>query len=421
MENIIYNDGTVITPRQMGEAVHRCLQRLPAPPRRVLLLPPDFTRSQSYAGELTQLFYYALEKTGCRTDIMPALGTHEPMTSSQLRAFFGDISSDRFLVHDWRHDVVKIGEIPAAVIREISDGRMDEPIGVELNRRIVDGGYDTIFSIGQVVPHEVVGMANYSKNLFVGCGGAGMINQTHWLGAVCGMERAMGRHDTPVRRVLDLAQNMLGNRVTYVLTVTETRAGRNALTGLFIGTGRDVFLEAAKLSERVNIIRLPYPLRQAVVSLDEREFQSTWLGNKAIYRTRMAMADGGRLIILAPGVRRFGEDAQIDCLIRKYGYRGRDTVLRLCRENRDLAANRSAAAHLIHGSSEGRFSVVYVAPQLTREEIEDVGFGYMSAEQADALYRPASLRDGWNRTPAGEVFFISNPALGLWACDRHSV
>lgn len=412
-DNIVLNTGAVITGVQMRLAVQNCLGRLPVRPDRVLLIPPDFTRSQSYAGELTKLFYREL--AGSRVDIMPALGTHAPMTPAELRAFFGDIPPERFLVHDWRHDVVRIGEIPASVVRELSEGRMDEPIGVEIDRRIVSGEYDAIFSIGQVVPHEVAGMANYSKNLFVGCGGAGMINQTHWLGAICGMERTMGRHDTPVRRVLDLAQAMLPVRVTFVLTVTEARGGRNELTGLFIGEGKEVYLQAAALSERVNINHLEKPLAHVLVHLDEQEFKTTWLGNKAIYRTRMAIAAGGRLVVLAPGVRRFGEDAEIDRLIRKYGYRGTDYVLRMCRENADLAANRSAAAHLIHGSSEGRFEIYYAAPHLTREELEGVGFKYMGMEEVQSLYNPGALRDGFNDTPAGRVFYISNPALGLWS------
>lgn len=423
MENIVLNSGAVISPETMRRAVRKCLQSLSAQPRNVLLLPPDFTRSQSFAGKLTQLFYEELTGSagfgGCRVDIMPALGTHVPMTPAERSIFFGRIPPERFLTHDWRHDVVKIGEIPAETIRNISGGRMSESIEVEINRRIISGEYDAIFSIGQVVPHEVVGMANYSKNLFIGCGGADMINKTHWLGAVCGMENAMGRRDTPVRRVLDLAQSMLRNvPVTFVLTVTETRVARNELTGLFIGNGRDVFLEAAALSERVNIIHMQRPLRQVVVHLDEQEFKTTWLGNKAIYRTRMAIADGGRLVILAPGIRRFGEDMEIDRLIRKYGYCGTESVLRMCKENADLAANRSAAAHLIHGSSESRFSILYAAPHLTREEIESVGFGYMSPEEAEDLYEPKRLRDGFNATPAGEVFYIPNPALGLWAYDN---
>lgn len=418
MKDIIINHGEAISEEELRAAVKKCAASLPEKLTSVLLLPPDYTRSQSFAGVLTQLFYAELSGR-CRVDIMPALGTHAPMTKEERRAFFGDIPDERFFVHDWRHDVVKIGEIGADVVRALSDGKMDESIDVELNRRIVDGGYDAVISIGQVVPHEVAGMANYSKNLFVGCGGASMINRTHWLGAVCGLERAMGRRDTPVRRVFDLSQEMVkGLPLTFVLTVTEPRGGRNTLTGLFIGEGRSAFEEAARLSARVNVHHVERPFERVIVYLDPKEFKSTWLGNKAVYRTRMAIADGGLLVVLAPGVVRFGEDSENDRLIRKYGYRGTEYVLKMCAGNEDLAANRSAAAHLIHGSSEGRFRICYVAPKLRPEEITGVGFETMRMEEAERLYRPQTLADGYNRTPAGEVYYISNPALGLWACDK---
>jgi hypothetical protein len=93
---------------------------------------------------------------------------------------------------------------------------------------------------------------------------------------------------------------------------------------------------------------------------------STWLGNKAVYRTRMAMADGGELIILAPGVKEFGEDHEIDRLIRKYGYRGTPATLAAVKANEELRNNLSAAAHLIHGSSEGRFNSP-TAPAISRK------------------------------------------------------
>ena len=140
--------------------------------------------------------------------------------------------------------------------------------------------------------------------------------------------------------------------------------------------------------------------------------------NKAVYRTRMAIADGGELIVLAPGVDHFGEDPAIDRLIRKYGYCGRLKVLEQFRapENQDLRDNMGAAAHLIHGSSDGRFSITYaVRPHITREEIEGVHFKWADYDEMAARYDPRRLSYGYNILPGGEeVYFIPNPALGLW-------
>jgi len=288
---------------------------------------------------------------------------------------------------------------------------------VELSNYLLDPSYDLILSIGQVVPHEVAGMANYTKNIVVGCGGSGFINLSHMLGAVCGMEKAMGNIDTPVRKVFDYAQTHYINKlpIEYVLTVTVSEGENTDILGLYIGKDRKCFEQAAKLSQVHNLITVKSPLLTCVVNLDEHEFHSTWLGNKAIYRTRLAMADGGKLIILAPGVTRFGEDDDIDRLIRKFGYIGRDNILRLCETEPELRDNLSAAAHLIHGSAEGRFRVVYATDKLSKEDIENVGFEYMPLSEALDSYRPGNLLSGYNLTEDGEeIFFIENPALGLW-------
>jgi hypothetical protein len=165
----------------------------------------------------------------------------------------------------------------------------------------------------------------------------------------------------------------------------------------------------------VNFELVPEPITKAVVYLDPHEFHSTWLGNKAVYRTRMALADGAELIILAPAVREFGEDKTIDGLIRKYGYRGTPATLAAVEANADLAAELSAAAHLIHGSSEGRFTITWCPGRLSREEIEGVGFNYGNYAEMSEHYNPDKLSHGYNRLDGEELFFVSNPGLGLWA------
>jgi hypothetical protein len=224
-----------------------------------------------------------------------------------------------------------------------------------------------------------------------------------------------------VRALFDYASREFAKSLPlfYALTVVgpseDGVAGANALRGFFAGQGRACFEEASALSFSLNVNLLDRPIRRALVRLDPDEFKSTWLGNKAIYRTRMAMADGGDLIILAPGVKRFGEDGTIDKLIRRHGYRGTETTLAAAKSDAELSANLSAAAHLIHGSSEGRFSITYCAPGLGREAIEGVGFRYAELAEAEATWNPGRLSPGNNRVAGEEVFWVPNPALGLWA------
>lgn len=400
---------------QLRAGLYAALDQL-GPRRKVLALPPDFTRFHSLAGPLTRFVY---DYYGDRlTDILPAIGTHTPMTPAQLDEMFPGVPHSLFRVHDWRHGITTLGEVPGAYLSEVSGGLIDYPWPAQVANLIATGGFDLILSLGQVVPHEVIGMANYNKNVFVGTGGVEGINKSHFLGAVYGMERIMGRADTPVRRVLNYASDHFATHlpIVYVQTVVGASApGQLAARGLFVGDTVECFEQASALSLQVNFRMMDREMRKVVVYLDPSEFKSTWLGNKSVYRTRMAIADGGELIVLAPGVKEFGEDATIDSLIRKYGYVGSPRVLELTRANADLSANLSAAAHLIHGSSEDRFSITYCPGHLTREEIEGVNFRYSDLGEMTKRYNPATLQDGWNTVDGEEIYYISNPALGLWA------
>lgn len=411
---------SVLSDQDLQEGLNKALDLL-GRKNKVLALPPDYTRLPSKAGELTAFAYqYYGDKL---TDILPALGTHTPMTVAQIKHMFPGVPGKLFRDHDWRNDVVTLGEVPAEFIEEVSEGKVAFSWPAQVNKLLVEGGFDLILSLGQVVPHEVVGMANYNKNIFVGTGGSEGINKSHYIGAAYGMERMMGRADTPVRKVFNYATDHFASDlpIVYVQTVVGVdEKGKLVTRGLFIGDDFEVFQKAAELSLQVNFDMVEKPLKKVIVWLDPTEFKSTWLGNKSIYRTRMAMADGGELIVLAPALKEFGEDKQIDGLIRKYGYFGTPATLKAVEENQDLKDNLGAAAHLIHGSSEGRFSVTYCPGKgegkISKEEIESVGFIYGDIDEVTQKYNPETLKNGFNILPDGEeIFYISNPALGLWA------
>jgi nickel-dependent lactate racemase len=414
----------VIDEAQAGALLSSLLDQLQRrrPLRRVLIVPPDITRYHSWAGPLTCLLFERLRRDAT-VAVLPAVGTHTPMTAAEIERMFPGVPPAAFHPHDWRHGVVSLGEVPADLIRRVSEGKLDFAARVEVDRMLVEGNWDVILSVGQLVPHEVIGIANHNKNVFIGAGGSDLINKSHWLGAVYGIERIMGRIDTPVREVLNYASAHLARHlsIVYVLTVrARDEAGRLVTRGLFAGDDAACYRRGAELCRQVNLDRLDRAPRKVVVYLDPLEFKSTWLGNKAVYRTRMAIADDGELIVLAPGVREFGEDPTIDRLIRRHGYRGTPATLEQVRREPELAANLSAAAHLIHGSSEGRFTITYCPGHLSREEVVGVGFRYGDLRSMQERYSPDRLEDGWNTLPDGEeVFYISNPALGLWGtADR---
>lgn len=384
---------------------------------KVLLVGPDYTRFFSNAGFICNCLYHLYREQGASVHVLEALGTHVPMTEEQISEMYGDIPLDCFIPHDWRNDVVTLGEVPGSFISDITEGLWTTSIECQVNKLVMDPSYDMIISAGQVVPHEVIGMANHAKNFFVGVGGYDMINKSHMVGAVYGMERMMGKDFTPVRKIFDYGmEHFLKDRpIWFFLTVCTAPEDKIVTHGLFIGNTRKVLEDAVALSQQKNIDFVEHGIKKCVVYMNPKEFKTTWLGNKSVYRTRMAIADGGDLIVLAPGVERFGEDMGIDALIRKYGYFGRINTLKKYQENEDLHKNAGVAAHLIHGSSDGRFNITYCVKNISKKEIEDVGFIAADYDEMAKRYDPAKLQYGYNTMPDGEeIFFIPNPALGLW-------
>ena len=414
----IGDETTSLSRQDLVDAIETMRSKL-GPRNRVLIIPPDATRRDSRAGEITSLLHASMGDT--ITDILPALGTHTAMTPEQLTDMFPSVPHERFRVHDWRGDVVTLGTVDAEFVGQVTGGMYARPWKAQVNRMLRDGGHDLILSIGQVVPHEVIGMANYNKNIFVGTGGAEGINESHYLSAVYGIEQTLGVADTPLRRILNHAQDSFCQTmpIIYMLTVIEqTGDGTLHTRGLFIGDDHDTFFAAADLARRVNINHLPKPPQHVVAYLDPAEFKSTWLGNKSIYRTRKAIATGGRLTVIGPAVEEFGEDPAIDALIRRYGYQSRSRTVELVEHNPDLAGNLSAAAHLIHGCPEGRFDVHYGAGKLSADEIRSVGYEPADCDALLRRYDVQKLSDGWHTDIDGsEFYFIRNPALGLWEAD----
>lgn len=412
------SENTELDSKELESGLYSALEQL-GTRKKVLVVPPDCTRFHSRAGEITS-YIYKYYKSSLK-DILPALGTHSPLNDSQLDDMYKGVPKSLFRVHDWRRDVVTTGEVPGSFVSDITGAALNYSWPAQLNSLVYNGGHDLILSVGQVVPHEVMGMANYNKNLFIGTGGSESINKSHFIGAVYGMERIMGKADNPVRALLNYASvNFIPHLpVIYVLTVIgRNNNGKLVARGLFIGDDEEAFRLASALSLRVNFTVTVKPFEKVVVWLDPAEYKSTWLGNKSIYRTRMAMADNGELIVLAPGLRKFGEDKEIDRLIRKYGYYGTPATLRSLKDSEELNNNLSAAAHLIHGSTEGRFSVTYCPGHLNEKEIKSVNFNYSDLNSMIRKYDPGKLKDGFNTmADREEIYYISNPALGLWSCE----
>lgn len=410
-----FNAHAPLTEQQWHALLDEWIQ-ITRPGRRVLLLPPDYSRCFSYGGAVCNALYLRL-KDEHEVFIMPAVGTHVQMTDAEKALFFPDVPAEAFLEHHWQTDPVCVGTVPGADIARWTDGAYDQDIRVLINHRLVDGSFDTIVSIGQVLPHEVVGMANYTKNLMVGTGGREMINRSHLVGALCGIENILAQVDTPVRAIFDYAQHHYLNKlgIHFFQTVTQQTAQGTLLNGLFIGQDRQPYEAAAKLSLELNVNWLDKAPARMVAYLDPMEFKSTWIGNKAIYRTRKAIATGGELIVIAPGVHSFGENPEVEAALRKYGYCGTEKVRELCQQGAfdDL---EMVAAHIMHSSPDGRFRVVYATNPalLSPEDVRKAGFEWMDVQEAIARYHPEESDTGYSADADGEYYFVKAPSAGLW-------
>ncbi len=404
---------------RIGTFLDQFLDGVTGDVRKLLIVPPDITRLHSRAGWIAAYLYKRLS-SHLDAWVLPALGTHFPMTREQCSLMFGEaIPYDRILPHRWRHDCLCPGEIGGDTMAGLSHGRLQMPVQVMVNKAVVGGEFDMVLSLGQVVPHEVVGMANYTKNIVIGLGGPDVINKSHFLSALCGIESILGSVQNPVRTLIDRVFDTFIRPkvdVRFIMTVVESGEAEDRIRGIFEGAQNDAFHAAASLSTRYNIHQLGQPVHRAVVYLDPQSYHSTWLGNKAIYRLRKAMADGGELIVIAPGLNSFGEDEEIDRLIRKYGYCDSAAVMEKVTEQADLAGNLSAAAHLIHSSTEGRFRVTYApADSLGEQAIRQVGYDYLPADEAIRRYQPHQRKAGYQVLDHGEeIYFVPNPAAGLW-------
>ena len=405
----------------MQQTVEEARRRVCRRPKRVLLLPPDITRMHSGAGRLTEILYNLLADEA-EIQVIPTLGQHVPHTPEENRQMFGAIPNERIHAHDWREGSVPVGEIPGRFVDEATQGAADWPIPIVLNRMLMEEPWDLVINVGHVVPHEVLGFANHNKNYFIGLGGKDLICAAHLAAASCGIENNLGNLITPVRACFNRAEHdYLGHLPDLYVQVVLARNESDELvhTGVYVGDDLETYLAAARQSREENITAFDEPIEKIVCVMQGDEFFSTWVANKAIYRTRMALADGGELIIIAPGLKRFGEQPEVDGFIRKYGYVGTPRVMDQHRQNADMQDLAHATAHLIHGSSEDRFTITYAPGHLTQSEIEGVNFRYADINETLARYRPERCKQGWNTTPDGERFyFIPTPSAGLWATQE---
>jgi len=347
-----------LAPIELREILEEALDDI-AGGERVLAIIPDKTRDDNTHLLVPFAADILAGKHIGQFDALVAQGTHPPMTTTEKLAKVGALEGSlpglgQIFDHRWDRpeELVTIGELPAARVRELTGGLIDRSIPLTINRLLAQGVYDTVLVFGSTVPHEVAGFAGGAKYFFPGVAGSELTHATHWLGALATIEQIIGRVETPTRHLIEAAADFIPARIIAFTSVMTRDASDSLVThALFVGDFRESLRQAAAVSSRIHIKYTGRKYQRVVALLDEH-YDDLWVGGKASYRLGPVIEEGGELIIYAPHLTRISETH--GRLIERYGYAPLEVIKELVATSAELEENLCVAAHLAHVSFAGR-------------------------------------------------------------------
>ena len=356
------------------------------PGERVLAIIPDKTRDDN-----THLLFPVanefLSKRGVASfDALVAQGTHPPMSDSQKRSKIGAESfSGQLFDHRWDEpdELITLGELSAETVQQLTNDLIATAVPVSVNKLLAPGIYDTVLVFGATVPHEVAGFAGGAKYFFPGVAGPELTHTTHWLGALAGIENIIGQVDTPTRRLIEAATELISARIISLNTVVSRTNDDLVTYALFTGDIREAFRRAAEVSRQVHI-RYTGRKYKKVIALLDPHYDELWVGGKASYKLGAIVEEGGELIIYAPHLTRLSETH--GALIEKYGYAPLESVRDMLGVSPELRENLCIAAHLAHVAYAGRLDEhgkvvpryrITMATGIDEETCRRVNLGYL--------------------------------------------
>ena len=363
------------------------------PGERVLAIIPDKTRDDN----TDQLFPIAnqllMERGVARFDSLVAQGTHPPMTDAQKRAKIGlPKFAGQIFDHCWDRadEIVTLGELSVETVSSLTGGLIDRAVPVTINKLLSPGVYDTVLVFGGTVPHEVAGFAGGAKYFFPGVAGPELTHTTHWLGALAGIENTIGQVETPTRKLIEAAVELVPAQIISLNTVVSRGDDGKLIThALFTGDIQDAFRRAAAVSREVHI-RYTGRKYKRVIALLDPHYDELWVGGKASYKLGAVVEDGGELIIFAPHLDKLSETH--GTLIEKYGYAPLEVVRDMLGVSQELRENLCIAAHLAHVAYAGRTDSdgnivpryrITMASGIDEETCRRVNLGYLDYRTFD--------------------------------------
>ena len=362
------------------------------PGERVLAIIPDKTRDDN-THELFPIANEFLQKRGAASfDALVAQGTHPPMSAAQKLSKIGNADFRGSLFdHRWDDpdELITLGELSVETVRELTGGLIDQAVPVSINKLLAPGIYDSVLVFGATVPHEVAGFAGGAKYFFPGVAGPELTHTTHWLGALAGIENIIGQVETPTRRLIEAAADLIPARIISLNTVVSRNEGALVTYALFAGDIKDAFRRAAEVSRQVHI-RYTGRKYKRVIALLDPHYDELWVGGKASYKLGGIIEEGGELIIYAPHLTKLSETHGE--LIEKYGYAPLESVRDMLGVSEELRENLCIAAHLAHVAYAGRLDQhgkvvpryqITMATGLDEETCRRVNLGYLDYRTLD--------------------------------------
>ena len=381
-----------LTSSILTAIVHEALDVI-EPGERVLAIIPDKTRDDNTDFLFPVAADFLASRGVASFDALVAQGTHPPMTAAQKLSKIGRASFDGQLFdHRWDQpgELITLGELSAGTVQELTGGLIEHAVPVSLNKLLAPGVYDTVLVFGGTVPHEVAGFAGGAKYFFPGVAGPELTHTTHWLGALAGIENIIGQVETPTRKLIEAAADLIPARVISINSVvSRTADGELKTYGLFAGDIREAFRCAAVVSRQVHI-RYTGRKYQKVVALLDPHYDEMWVGGKASYKLGAIVEDGGELIVYAPHLTKLSETHGE--LIEKYGYAPLEVVRDMLGASAELRENLCIAAHLAHVAYAGRTDEqgrivpryrITMATGLDEETCRRVNLGYVDHRTID--------------------------------------